>query len=737
MADVFVSRGVQHANPVSLFPSFSERWAGDDAAHERAKRLFDVSVCLILLPWALIALGICAIFIQLETPGRLLAVQLCAGRGGRRFQMYGLWTQRAFGDSRATRVGLILRRTGLAGLPKIFNVLGGTMSLVGPPATLHGSAASRLWHTARFDGKPGIVSPSQVAHRSDLDFEERLRLDLWHIRYGSVALDAKVLLDALAVAGRRRRSPTSAARDLAIVGNGESHRVTDAAAPVDATAQPTSQRAFHHARSVPRSIGRYWVVRSGLLVLFDCTVILAAFILSYYVRFELRIATDGAPLSTAPLPEYVKSASILASAWLYGMWREGLYAQGLRSVAAPPVRLGAIVTSGAYALAVLMAISFMYRDLLLSRQVYLIGGMLAVAGVSAVRAAFCVFDRRVSARGDTVARVAIVGTSASAREFADRLHREMPSVEVVGFVTESDSSDGDGDGVLGNVRDIMRIHEQLRFDTLVLASARLAADAMEAGSEKECESGVSLVNCCEEHGIALYMLSGSFSVAVTPQEVASVSGMPLVHLKDASLHPLYALLKRGADVTAAAVILLLGLPAWLLVATLVKCSSRGPLFFTQWRAGQNGRPFRMYKFRSMTVDAEARLANLIDLTSLKEPVFKLKNDPRVTSIGRWMRRTGIDEIPQLINVLKGEMSIVGPRPEESRIVEQYSAWQRRRLKAKPGITGYQQIKNRGGTSLAERVKYDLVYLKHQSFLLDLYILYRTPIVLIRGSGITH
>ena len=145
----------------------------------------------------------------------------------------------------------------------------------------------------------------------------------------------------------------------------------------------------------------------------------------------------------------------------------------------------------------------------------------------------------------------------------------------------------------------------------------------------------------------------------------------------------------------------------------------------------------MYKFRSMVCDAERKLAELVDIESLAEPVFKLRNDPRVTRVGGFLRRTGLDEIPQLINVLKGEMSIVGPRPEERALVEKYDPWQRRRLKAKPGITGYQQIVNRGHPDLSERIKYDLIYLKHQSLLLDLYIMAQTILVVVRGTGVTH
>ena len=191
------------------------------------------------------------------------------------------------------------------------------------------------------------------------------------------------------------------------------------------------------------------------------------------------------------------------------------------------------------------------------------------------------------------------------------------------------------------------------------------------------------------------------------------------------------------DLLISAGLILAGLPIWLLLGLLIKATSKGPVFFDQIRAGLHGEAFSMLKFRSMVADAEEKLGDLVDLDSLEEPVFKIGNDPRVTGVGRLLRRSSLDELPQLINVLAGRMSLVGPRPEELEVVKRYDVWQRRRLKAKPGITGLQQIMCRGSTDLNKRIRYDLMYLKHQSLLFDLYILIRTFGVVIRGSGVTH
>ena len=287
-----------------------------------------------------------------------------------------------------------------------------------------------------------------------------------------------------------------------------------------------------------------------------------------------------------------------------------------------------------------------------------------------------------------------------------------------------------GKPILGDLSQMHEIYGRAPFDVLVLpATSELARD--------DGEAILRVLNFCEEKAISLYSLPDSYNVAVAQREVGSFSGMPILQLQDASLHRGYALIKRAMDIAGALIGIVLGMPLWLLIAVLIRCTSKGPVFFTQMRAGLHGRPFRIFKFRTMVADAEARLGALVNVDKLKEPVFKIKNDPRVTPVGRLLRRTSLDEVPQLINVLKGEMSLIGPRPEECGIVARYNHWQRRRLKAKPGITGLQQITNRGSASLSERIKYDLIYLKHQSLLLDLYVLGMTVVVVFRGSGVTH
>jgi len=201
--------------------------------------------------------------------------------------------------------------------------------------------------------------------------------------------------------------------------------------------------------------------------------------------------------------------------------------------------------------------------------------------------------------------------------------------------------------------------------------------------------------------------------------------LPSVDLTSGNISTFHRITKRFLDVFVALSASILFLPLFIAIAILIKLTSRGPIFFTQIRCGHNGKPFKIYKFRSMVADAEEILAKLMDFDKLQEPVFKLKDDPRVTFIGKILRKTSIDELPQLFNVLKGDLSLVGPRPEEIALVKRYNSFFRDRLKVKPGITGLQQITCRGSTNMMERMQYDLAYIKNKSLWLDIKILFKT------------
>jgi exopolysaccharide biosynthesis polyprenyl glycosylphosphotransferase len=201
------------------------------------------------------------------------------------------------------------------------------------------------------------------------------------------------------------------------------------------------------------------------------------------------------------------------------------------------------------------------------------------------------------------------------------------------------------------------------------------------------------------------------------------------------IHPVrYAAAKRALDIVVSLCCLLFGFPVFLVVALLVKCTSRGPVLFKQTRVGVGGREFQCYKFRSMYIDAEARLEHLRHLNEVSGPVFKMKNDPRITPVGRVIRKLSLDEIPQLLNVLLGEMTLVGPRPPIPAEVRKYTRKQLGRLSVKPGLTCLWQISGRSSIGFDQWVELDLLYIRTMSFWGDLKILVKTVPAVITGRG---
>ena len=200
-------------------------------------------------------------------------------------------------------------------------------------------------------------------------------------------------------------------------------------------------------------------------------------------------------------------------------------------------------------------------------------------------------------------------------------------------------------------------------------------------------------------------------------------------------HIVYLVLKRLMDIVGASVGLLLASPIMLIVAILIKLEDpKGPILFSQIRNGAYPKTFKMYKFRSMYIDAEERLQELMHLNEQSGPAFKIKDDPRITKIGKFIRKTSLDELPQLFNVLKGDMSLVGPRPPIPREVEQYNSYQKQRLLVKPGLTCIWQVSGRNNIGFDEWVEMDLEYIKNRNLLLDIKLILKTVKVLFGDSN---
>ncbi len=245
----------------------------------------------------------------------------------------------------------------------------------------------------------------------------------------------------------------------------------------------------------------------------------------------------------------------------------------------------------------------------------------------------------------------------------------------------------------------------------------------------------SILHDCEEVGVVFRMQSQLFSMSATKAHLNHFDEMPFLTFDNTSSDKFALQLKNTVSFIAAFFILLIWMPVIVLISIAIKLTSKGPVFFKQKRVGLRGRTFYMFKFRTMVPNAEALQTELLKANEADGPVFKIKNDPRITKIGKFLRKSGLDELPQFYNVLKGDMSLVGPRPPIPSEVKQYKRWQLRRLSMKPGITCTWQIKpNRNDISFDEWMKMDLQYIDNWSNKLDILLFIKTIKTILKGSG---
>jgi exopolysaccharide biosynthesis polyprenyl glycosylphosphotransferase len=245
----------------------------------------------------------------------------------------------------------------------------------------------------------------------------------------------------------------------------------------------------------------------------------------------------------------------------------------------------------------------------------------------------------------------------------------------------------------------------------------------------------TIIDTCEMHGIIVRLSADLFHLKVAKSGVEQIEGVQLLTIYTGTAAGFSLLIKRLLDISLSLVLLVFFFPFFILVPLLIKAASPGPIFFGQERVGLNKRRFKLYKFRTMVSDAEEQLADLEAFNEASGPVFKIKNDPRITPVGRFLRKMSIDELPQLFNVLKGDMSLVGPRPLPVRDYEGFDEdWHRRRFSVRPGITCLWQVNGRSNTTFNKWMEMDMEYIDNWSLSLDLKILAKTIPAVLRGSG---
>jgi exopolysaccharide biosynthesis polyprenyl glycosylphosphotransferase len=325
---------------------------------------------------------------------------------------------------------------------------------------------------------------------------------------------------------------------------------------------------------------------------------------------------------------------------------------------------------------------------------------------------------------------AAVGIAVGSGSAADTIWRRIAThpearLTLAGYLTPGREEEEKSERLelLGTVSDLTRVAAEREVERVVVIGHELGHRAAER-----------LIEQCKASGLGLTFLPQHFGLLGPGIELNRLAELPVLDFRFSDPPRSTMAIKRGMDVFVSAVLLTLLSPLLLAAALLILLDTGRPVFFRQRRAGHEGAPFTMLKFRTMVVDAEDRLSELVDLEKLDEPAFKIADDPRVTRSGRLLRRTSIDELPQLINVLRSNMSLVGPRPEEEAVVALYDERQRDRLAVKPGLTGPMQVYGRGDLTFEERLAMERDYLDNISITGDLAILLRTPSAIVRGEG---
>jgi exopolysaccharide biosynthesis polyprenyl glycosylphosphotransferase len=473
------------------------------------------------------------------------------------------------------------------------------------------------------------------------------------------------------------------------------------------------------------------------IFLLDLALVALAFVVAYWLRSSLLpwLAPGQFPLPLYPLANYLPLLPLALGIWGVLLLQSRQY-RSHRTVLLPE-EAWSILRTGLLASVIFTLTIYAFRldqvvleSDLISRLWILLFSVLACTLLLTEKLAIRVLSRYVRARGFNYRTVLVVGTGKSAAEVIQSVQRHVYwGFRVLGLVTTADSVDPrrpaveGGIPLLGTLDDIPKILETNVVDDVVFAVTRRELDRME-----------DLFLMFQELGIRTQFALNLFPHTQSRVELEELDGIPMLTFSTGPSSLLQLLAKRMLDVAIAGILLLLGMPVVLGIALAIKATSGGRVLFAQTRCGLNGRRFTLYKFRTMVEGAENRRAELEHLNEMDGPVFKLRRDPRVTWLGRFLRKFSLDELPQLWNVLRGDMSLVGPRPPIPEEVAKYQRWQRRRLAMKPGLTCLWQISGRNEIDFDRWIQLDLEYIDSWSPSLDFKILLKTIPVVLSGRG---
>ncbi len=471
-----------------------------------------------------------------------------------------------------------------------------------------------------------------------------------------------------------------------------------------------------------RSRALTWATYLALLVT-DVVAIATAFYCAWYLRYQAQWGGDVDPVNYVPFRTYVPLQALLVVSLVTIFHLKGLYR--LPRVEPGVSELSAILAWSGVAVMLVFAFTVGSRYPAESRLTFIFAWPLTTLCVMLGRQAFILFLGWLHRRGIGNERVLVVGESSLARMILQSLvNQPHLGYSVVGYLGDRPGSAFGRFLCLGRPDEIARVVSEHGVDQVIVALPSASHERV-----------MQIVEHCRRDGLTFKVVPDLYQMSIGKIDVNTVVGIPLLGLRAEGIRGTDLLLKRALDVTLSALLLLVFAIPMALMALAIKLDSPGPIIFRQKRVGKGGALFEVYKFRSMRHNADKELQHLLRYNEADGPLFKMKTDPRVTRVGRWLRRLSLDELPQLVNVLKGEMSLVGPRPPIPAEVAQYEPWHLKRLEVPPGLTGLWQVSGRSELSFDEMVLLDIYYIETWSLGLDLRILLKTlpAVLLARGA----
>jgi exopolysaccharide biosynthesis polyprenyl glycosylphosphotransferase len=470
-----------------------------------------------------------------------------------------------------------------------------------------------------------------------------------------------------------------------------------------------------------------WLKRQARLLpaVADAALVNLGFALAYWIRYELQWPWPVAAENRIPYATYVPMEAILALLLLvvYGMQRLYTPQRGRSWID----ESFALLNGTATGVMLMIVLTYFLPDLSYSRGLLPLAAMTILVLLTASRIVRSVVTSRMRRKGVGIKHLLIVGAGEVGRTVMRTVvARPELGYRLVGFV-DDDPEKGRTDlgriRALGSLDNLSTVIGTLNIDMVIVTLPWMYQRKI-----------LRIVRQCERHKVQVYIVPDLLQITINQVGIETLGEVPMIGLREEAISQGWRVVKRGLDVVGSLAALVLGAPFALLVALLIKLDSDGPIIFRQIRLGEREKPFTCFKFRTMRPNAESEKAALMEETNGDKRLFKMKHDPRITPLGRVLRKYRIDEFPQFFNVLRGDMSIVGPRPPVPSEVEHYLEWHRHKLDVPAGITGLAQVSGGSDLSFDEWALLDTWYAENWTFLLDLKIMLKTVAVVLIGRG---